>query len=157
MKVPLVDLKAQYHFIRDEIDQAVHRVIESSQFILGGEVETLEGEVASFLGVEYAVGVASGTDALLLALLACDIKPGDEVITTPFTFIATVEAIIQCRAQPVFVDIDPHTFNIDPTRIESKITERTKAILPVHLYGQPADMDPILEFASKYKLKVIED
>jgi len=157
MKVPLVDLKAQYHFIRDEIDQAVHRVIESSQFILGREVETLEGEVASFLGVEYAVGVASGTDALLLALLACDIKPGDEVITTPFTFIATVEAIIQCRAQPVFVDIDPHTFNIDPTRIESKITERTKAILPVHLYGQPADMDPILELASKYKLKVIED
>ena len=157
MKVPLVDLKAQYHSIRDEIDQAVHRVIESGRFILGEEMETLEREVASFLGVEYAVGVASGTDALLLALLACGIKPEDEVITTPFTFIATVEAIIQCRAQPVFVDIDPHTFNIDPTRIESKITEGTKAILPVHLYGQPADMEPILELAKKYKLKVIED
>jgi len=157
MKVPLVDLKAQYHSIRGEIDQAVHRVIESGRFILGEEVATLEKEVASFLGVEYAVGVASGTDALLLALLACGIKPEDEVITTPFTFIATVEAIIQCHARPVFVDIDPHTFNIDPTRIESKITERTKAILPVHLYGQPADMEPILEIAQKYKLKVIED
>ena len=157
MKVPLVDLKAQYHSIRGEINQAVHRVIESGRFILGEEVATLEKEVASFLGVEYAVGVASGTDALLLALLACGIKPEDEVITTPFTFIATVEAIIQCHAQPVFVDIDPHTFNIDPTRIENKITERTKAILPVHLYGQPADMEPILELAKKYNIVVIED
>ncbi|MCD6300402.1 MAG: DegT/DnrJ/EryC1/StrS family aminotransferase, partial [Dehalococcoidales bacterium] len=149
--------KAQYHSLRGEIDQAVHRVIESGQFILGEEVETLEREIATFLGVKYAIGVGSGTDALLLALLACGIKPEDEVITTPFTFIATVEAIIQCRARPVFVDIDPHTFNIDPTRIERKITERTKAILPVHLYGQPADMEPILELARKYKLKVIED
>jgi len=157
MKVPLVDLKAQYNSISDEINLAVQRVIKSGQFILGEEVETLEREVASFLGVEYAVGVASGTDALLLALLACDIKPGDEVITTPFTFIATVEAIIQCRAQPVFVDIDPRTFNINPAKVEAKITRRTKAILPVHLYGQPADMEPILELAKKYNLKVIED
>jgi len=157
MKIPLVDLKAQYNSVRDEIDQAVHRVMESSQFILGREVDTLEREIASFLGVKYAVGVASGTDALLLALLACDVKSGDEVITTPFTFIATVEAIIQCDAQPVFVDIDPRTFNINTAEVKGKVTKRTKAILPVHLYGQPAGMDPILELAKEYNVEVIED
>lgn len=157
MKIPLVDLKAQYSSISNELNLAIQRVIDSGQFILGVEVETLEEEIASFLGVKYAIGVASGTDALLLALLACDIKPGDEVITSPFTFIATVEAIIQCGAQPVFVDIDPRTFNINPAEVKSKVTKRTKAILPVHLYGQPADMDPILELAKEYNVEVIED
>ena len=157
MKIPLVDLKAQYNSIRGEIERAIQKVIEGGQFILGEEVEALEKEIAHFLGVKYAVGVASGTDALQLALLACDVKPGDEVITTPFTFIATAEAITQCGARPVFVDIDPRTYNIDSSKIEPAITKRTKAILPVHLYGQPADMDSILELARKYGLKVIED
>ncbi len=157
MKIPLVDLKAQYHSIRTEIDEAVHRILESGQFILGSEVKSLEEEIASYCGVKHAVGVASGTDALHLALLACGIRPGDEVITTPFTFIATAEAITQCGATPVFVDIDPHTYNIDPTKIEPRITQRTKAIIPVHLYGQPAEMDAILALAKRYNLKVIED
>ncbi|GAH34563.1 unnamed protein product, partial [marine sediment metagenome] len=132
-------------------------VIESTQFILGLEVETFEAEIAAYCQTKFAIGVASGTDALQLALLSCDIKPGDEVITTPFTFIATAEAITQCGAIPVFVDIDPRTYNINPTKIETRVTERTKAILPVHLYGQPADMDPILELGKKYNLKIIED
>jgi len=157
MKIPLVDLKAQYSSISNELNLAIQRVIDSGQFILGVEVETLEEEIASFLGVKYAIGVASGTDALLLALLACDIKPGDEVITSPFTFIATVEAIIQCGAKPVFVDIDPRTFNINPAEVKGKVTKRTKAILPVYLYGQPADMGPILELAKAYNVEVIED
>ena len=157
MKIPLVDLKAQYNSIKQEINEVTQRVIESGQFILGPEVTTLEEEIATYLGVKYAVGVASGTDALHLALLACEIKPGDEVITTPFTFIATAEAITQCGATPVFVDIDPKTYNIDPEKIEDKITEKTKAVLPVHLYGQPADMEPILKLARKYDLKIIED
>jgi dTDP-4-amino-4,6-dideoxygalactose transaminase len=157
MNIPLVDLKAQYSSLKNEIDEAVQRIIPSGQFILGSEVKALEGEIASYLGVEYAIGVASGTDALQLALLACGIEPGDEVITTPFTFIATAEAITQCGAIPIFVDIDPKTYNIDPANIESKITQKTKAILPVHLYGQPADMDIILELAQKYHLKIIED
>jgi len=157
MKVPLVDLKAQYCAIRGEIDQAIHRVIERSDFILGVDVKSLEEELASYTGCNFGVGVASGTDALLLALLACGIRPGDEVITTPFTFIATAEAITQCGALPVFVDIDPRTYNIDCTKIEAEITEKTRAILPVHLYGQPTDMDPLLDLAKKYNLKVIED
>lgn len=157
MKIPLVDLKAQYSSIKQEIDEATQRLIESGQFILGPEVKALEENIAAFVGVKYAVGVASGTDALQLALLACGIRPGDEIITTPFTFIATTEAITQCGATPVFTDIDPKTYNIDPTKIEPRITKRTKAILPVHLYGQPADMDPILELGKKYSLKVIED
>jgi len=157
VKTPLVDLNAQYNAIKEEIDEAVRRVIERGAFILGPEVEALESEIAAYLGVKYAVGVASGTDALQLALLACGIEPGDEVITTPFTFIATAESIAKCGAKPVFVDIDPKTYNIDPAKIRSKITQRTKAILPVHLYGQPADMGPILELARKYHLKVVED
>jgi dTDP-4-amino-4,6-dideoxygalactose transaminase len=157
LKIPLVDLKAQYNSIKQEITQAIQEVIERGQFILGPEVETFEREIASYCGTKFAVGVASGTDALHLALLACGIKPGDEVITTPFTFIATAEAITQCGAIPIFSDIDPRTYNIDPNKIEKKITPRTKAILPVHLYGQPADMEPILELTKKYKLKVIED
>jgi len=157
MKIPLVDLKVQYSSIKEEIDEAVSRVIERGQFILGSEVEALEKEIASFLGVKHAVGVASGTEALLLALLACGVGPGDEVITTPFTFIATAEAITQCGATPVFVDINPKTYNIDSAKIDPIITKRTKAILPVHLYGQPADMAPILELARRHSLKVTED
>ncbi|GAF99335.1 unnamed protein product, partial [marine sediment metagenome] len=155
--IPLVDLKAQYDSIKDELDAAIHRVVRSGQFILGSEVKAFEDEMAAYCGTKYAVGVASGTDALQLALLACGIKTGDEVITTPFTFIATAESIAKCGATPVFVDIDPKTYNVDPAQIEYKISKKTKAILPVHLYGQPADMDPILGLARKYHLKVVED
>jgi dTDP-4-amino-4,6-dideoxygalactose transaminase len=157
MKIPLVDLKAQYNSIKDEIDEAIRNVIENTQFILGPEVKALETEIAGYCQTKYAVGVASGTDALQLALLACGVGPGDEVITTPFTFIATTETIIQCGAVPVFVDIDPKTYNIDAGGIKQKITRRTKCIMPVHLYGQSADMDPILELAKEHNLKVIED
>jgi dTDP-4-amino-4,6-dideoxygalactose transaminase len=165
MTIPLVDLKAQYDSIKDELDSAIHRVVQSGQFILGPEVKAFEEEMAAYCGTKYAVGVASGTDALHLALLACGIKPGDQVITTPFTFIATVESIAKCGATPVFVDIDPKTYNIDPEKIEQLLRSKTRpkseskitALLPVHLYGQPADMDSIFEIASKYHLKVIED
>ncbi len=157
MKIPLVDLKAQYNSIKDEIDTAIQRVLENGQFILGPEVKVFEEEMAAYCGTKYAVGVASGTDALHLALLACGIKSGDEVITTPFTFIATAESIAKCGARPVFVDIDPRTYNIDPAQIEAKITKKTRAILPVHLYGQPATMERILEIAKRHNLKVIED
>ncbi|MFC2066738.1 DegT/DnrJ/EryC1/StrS family aminotransferase [Chloroflexota bacterium] len=157
MNIQLVDPKAQYYAIKAEIDQAIARVIEIGQFILGSEVKAFEEEMATYLRVKYAVGVASGTDALHLALLACGIGPGDEVITTPFTFIATAESITRCGATPIFVDIDPGTYNIDPAQIEPKINQRTKAILPVHLFGQSADMEPILMLAGKYKLKIIED
>jgi len=157
MSIPMVDLKAQYLSIKEEIDAAVRRVIENAQFILGPEVEAFEQEIGGYCGAAYAVGVASGTEALQLALLACGIKPGDEVITTPFTFIATAEAITQCGAVPVFVDIDPVTYNIDPQLIEAKITGRTRCILPVHLYGHPVEMGPVMEIAAKRGLKVIED
>ncbi len=157
MKIPLVDLKAQYKQIKDEIDEAIQGVIHSGQFILGSEVEAFESEIAAYCGTKYAIGVASGTDALQLALIACGIKPGDEVITTPFTFIATAETIAKCGATPVFADIDPETCNVDPAKLESKINHKTKAILPVHLYGQPVDMSPVLELAQKYNLKIIED
>ncbi len=157
MDIPLVDLKAQYNSIKEEIDQAIRKVVEQGEFILGSQVKAFEEEIANYLRVKYAVGVASGTEALQLTLLACGIQLGDEVITTPFTFIATAEAITQCGATPVFVDIDPKTYNIDPEKIEPRVTDKTKAILPVHLYGQPADMDPILELAKKYDLKVIGD
>jgi len=157
LTIPLVDLKAQYDSIKDEIDAAIHRVIQNGQFILGPEVKAFEDEMAAYCGTKYAVGVASGTDALHLALLACGIKEGDEVITTPFTFIATAESVAKCGAKPVFIDIDPKTYNIDTAQIESKITSKTKAILPVHLYGQPAAMEPILEISKKHNLKVVED
>jgi len=157
MTIPLVDLKAQYDSIKDELDAAIHRVVQSGQFILGPEVKTFEDEMTAYCGTKYAVGVASGTDALHLALLACGIKAGDDVITTPFTFIATAESIAKCGATPVFVDIDPKTYNIDPAQIEYKISKKTKAILPVHLYGQPAAMERILDIARKHNLKVIED
>ncbi len=156
-QVPLVDLKAQYDAIKEEVDAAIQRVLQHGQFILGPEVKALEGEIAAYCGTKFAVGVASGTDALRLALLACGIGPGNEVITTPFTFVATIEVIIQCGATPVFVDINPHSYNIDSSKIEERITSGTRAILPVHLYGQAADMDPIMELARRYNLKVIED
>lgn len=157
MKIPMVDLKAQYDAIKDEIDGAISKVIDSTQFILGPEVAAFESEMAAYCETKLAVGVASGTEALQLALLACGIQPGDEVITSPFTFIATAEAITQCGAIPVFVDIDPETYNIDPRKIEARITKKTRAIMPVHLYGQPADMDSIVALGKKYNLKVIED
>lgn len=157
MAVPLTDIKAQYNSIKDGIDSAIHRVLQQGQFILGPEVKAFEEEMASYCGTGFGVGVASGTDALHLALLACGIKPADEVITTPFTFIATAESIAKCGARPVFVDIDPRTYNIDPAQIEPKITSKTKAIVPVHLYGQPAAMESILELAHKYNLKTVED
>jgi dTDP-4-amino-4,6-dideoxygalactose transaminase len=155
--IPLVDLKAQFNSIGQEINAAIHQVERQGQFILGPEVRAFEEEIAAYLGVKYTIGVASGTDALQLALIACGVGPGNEVITTPFTFIATAEAIAKCGATPVFVDIDPKTLNIDAAEIEARITTQTRAVLPVHLYGQPADIGPILALARKYDLKVIED
>lgn len=155
--IPLVDLQAQYAGIRDEIDVAMRRVVQNANFILGPEVHDFEAAFARFSGAAEAVGVASGTAALHLALLACGIGPGDEVITTPFTFYATAEAITQAGAAPVFVDIRPDTYNIDADKLEAAITPRTKAIMPVHLYGQAADMDTILAIAQRHGLRVIED
>ncbi|MBX9877773.1 MAG: DegT/DnrJ/EryC1/StrS family aminotransferase [Candidatus Obscuribacterales bacterium] len=156
-KVPVLGLKEQYQPIADELEANVLAVLRSGNYILGEHVKGLEGEVAKLSSAQEAVGVANGTDALILALWALDIGPGDEVITSPFTFAATVEAIAIRGAKPVFVDIDPDTFNINTKQIEAVITKKTKAILPVHLYGHPADMDPIMELAKKYKLFVIED
>jgi dTDP-4-amino-4,6-dideoxygalactose transaminase len=155
--VPYLDLKAQYQSIKPEIDAAVARVLESAQFVLGSEVATFEQEFAAFCGAKDCIALNSGTSALHLALLAAGVGPGDEVITVPFTFVASVAAVIYTGARPVLVDIDPRSFNMDPSAIESAITPRTKAILPVHLYGQTADMDPILEIARKHSLIVIED
>jgi len=155
--VPLLDLKAQYAQLREEIRAAVDRVLESQLCINGPEVAQLEREVAKYSQAKHCVGVSSGTDALLLSLMALDIGPGDEVVTTPYTFFATAGSISRLGAKPVFVDIDPVTFNIDPARIEDAVTPRTKAIMPVHLFGQCADMDPILAVAKKHKLAVIED
>jgi len=157
MKIPLLDLKAQYATIRSESEAALKKVIENQDFILGEEVRCFEKETAGYCETKYGVGVASGTDALILALKALDIGPGDEVITTPFTFFATAESISIVGAKPVFVDIDPKTYNIDPALIAKKITKKTRAVMPVHLYGQCADMDPIMDIARKYDLKVIED
>ncbi len=155
--IRFLDLAAQYHELKTEIDQAVARVLESGQYVGGHEVAALEEEFASYCGAKYGVACNSGTSALHLALLAAGIQPGDEVITVPFTFYATVATIGYAGATPVFVDIDPATFNIDASKIEAAITARTRAILLVHLYGQCADMDPILEIARRHKLVVIED
>lgn len=157
MTIPMVDLKKQYAALKTEIDAAVSDVLAQTQFILGPNVAKLEEEIAAYHHLPYAVGVANGTDALLLALRACGIQAGDEVITTPFTFIATAEVIALLGAVPVFADIRPDDFNIDPGLIEKKITRKTKAIIPVHLFGHPADMNPIMEIAQKHHLKVIED
>ena len=157
MPVTFFDLNRQNKILRSEIDQAVASVITSGRYILGENVAQLEKEIASYCGTRFAIGVASGTDALHLALRACGVKAGDEVITSPFTFVATAEAIAYCGATPVFVDIEPNTFNIDPAKIEAKITKKTRAILPVHLYGQPCDMAKIMAIAKKHGLKVVED
>ena len=157
MGIPLVDLKAQYRAIKPEIDAAVERIFENTSFVLGPEVASFEDEFATYCGSEHAVGVSSGTAALGLALMACGVGPGHEVITTPATFIATAAAVSHVGATPVFVDIDPRTYNLDPTQLEAAITPRTRAILPVHLYGQPADMDPIMALADAHNLRVIED
>ena len=155
--VPFLDLKAQYNSIKTEIDVAVHGVLASSTYVLGPEVASFEREFAAYQDVKQAVALNSGTSALYLALLAAGVGPGDEVITVSMTFIATAAAISYTGAKPVFVDIDAENFTIDPLKIESKITKRTKVILPVHLYGQSADMDPIMDIASRHGLLVIED
>src|SRR5580704_13250585 len=156
-KVPFLDLKTQYQSIRPEIDKAIARVLDNCQFVLGSEVAGFEEEFASCCGVAECVALNSGTSALHLALLAAGVGPGDEVITVPFTFVASVAAVLYAGATPVLVDIDPRSFNMDPAAVEAAITSRTKAILPVHLYGQPADMDPIMEVARRHGLVVIED
>jgi dTDP-4-amino-4,6-dideoxygalactose transaminase len=155
--IPMVDLKGQYLTLKEEIDGAIIEALEKTQFILGPNVQAFEEEAAKYLGTAHAVGVASGTDALHLALLAAGIKEGDEVITTPFTFIATAEAILYIGARPVFVDIDPKTFNIDPNAVEAAITPKTRAIVPVHLFGQPADMGALQAVADKHDLTLVED
>src|SRR5438128_6975723 len=157
IKIPILDLSIQHQKIAHEIEAAVARVLNSQKFILGPEVRELEREIAPYCQCAEAVGCASGSDALLLALMACGIGPGDEVITTPFSFFATVGSIVRLGAKAVFVDIDEATFNIDVNRIESAITERTKAIMPVHLFGQCAEMDRINELAGPLKIAVIED
>jgi dTDP-4-amino-4,6-dideoxygalactose transaminase len=157
MKVPLLDLKPQYHSLKAELDAALLRVAESQYFILGPEVDSMEKAFAEFLGVKHAFGVSSGTDALLLALMAADIQAGDEVILPTYSFFATAGVVARLNAVPVFVDSDPVSFNIDPNKIGEKITPKTKAIIPVHLYGQSADMEPIMRIAKAHNLKVIED
>ncbi len=157
MKVPFFDLTTQFSLIEDEIKSALNEVFKTQQFIMGPQVEALERTIASYCGTRFAVGVASGSDALLLSLMSIEIRPGDEVILPPFTFFATAGSVSRLGAIPVFADIDPETLNIDPSKILEKLTPKTKAILPVHLYGQCADMDPILQMARERNLSVIED
>ena len=155
--IAMLDLKAQYQSLKPDLDAAVLRVIESAQFINGPDVEAMEHEVAQYCRANHCIGVSSGSDALIVSLMALDIGPGDEVITTPYTFFATAGAIVRMGAKPVFVDIDPVTFNIDVKAIAAKVTPRTKAIMPVHLFGQCAEMDPIMDIAKRHHLAVIED
>jgi dTDP-4-amino-4,6-dideoxygalactose transaminase len=157
MQVPLLDLKQQHEALRAELRAATERVLDSQQFVLGEEVRLLEEELARYCGTRHAIGCASGSDALLLALMALNIRAGDEVITTPFSFFATASAITRTNATPVFVDIEPRTYNLDPSLLEAAITKRTRAIMPVHLYGQCAEMDALMEVAARHKLPVIED
>jgi len=157
MKIDFANLQYQYQLYKDEIDSAIHTVLDKSNYIMGEEVHQLEENLHEFTGAKHAITCSSGTDALLLAMMALDIKPGDEIITTPFTFIATAETIAFLGAKPVFVDIDEKTYNIDSSKIEEKITSKTKAIIPVSLYGQPADIDAIQAVADKHNLKVIID
>jgi len=157
MNVPLLDLKQQHAALREELCAATERVIDSQQFVLGEEVRLLEEEIARYSQARHAVGCASGSDALLLALMALDLKAGDEVITTPFSFFATASSIARTGARPVFVDIEPRTYNLDPSLVEAAITERTRAIMPVHLYGQCVEMDALMEIAARHELPVIED
>ena len=155
--IPLVDLKKQYQSIKTEIDEAIQRVLDSQQFILGSEVSEFEKEISTYCNVKYAIGVSSGSDALLVALMALGIKPGDEVITSSYSFFATAGAIARLGAKPVFVDIEPESYNIDPNKIEELITSRTKAIIPVHLYGQMANMNEISKIANENSIDLIED
>jgi dTDP-4-amino-4,6-dideoxygalactose transaminase len=155
--IPFVDLKAQYASIKTEVNAAIQGILDSCQFTLGSEVAAFEQEFAAYSQAAFGIGVNTGTSALHLALLAAGVGPGDEVITVPFTFIATASAIDYTGAKPVFVDIDPKTYTMDPSKLEAAITPKTKAIIPVHLYGQPADMDPIMEIARRHKLIVLED
>ena len=157
VSVPALNLKAQYETIRDEIEPVIHQILESQMFVLGPEVAKLETEVAEYCGATSGIGCASGSDALLLPLLALEIGPGDEVITTPYTFFATAGSIWRTGAKPVFVDIEPDTYNMDPGPLEDAISPRTRAIIPVHLYGQAADMGPIRDIALRHGLPVIED
>lgn len=157
MNIPLVDLKAQYKTIEDKVMKAVSEVLSSANYIMGKDVIEFEKEFAEYVGAKHAISVGNGTDALVIALMACGIKAGDEVITTPFTFFSTAESISAIGATPVFVDVEKDTYNINPLNIEEKITKKTKAIMPVHIFGQPAKMDEIINIAKKYNLKVIED
>jgi dTDP-4-amino-4,6-dideoxygalactose transaminase len=157
MKVPLLDLKMQYQSIKKEIDEKVSSVIESQYFILGPDVAKFEENIASYLGCKHVIGVSSGTDALLLALMAYNIKPDDEVILPTYSFFATAGVVARMNAKPVFVDIDPVTFNIDPADVKRKITSKTKAIIPVHLYGQSAEMDALLAISKEFNIPIIED
>ncbi len=157
MNIPLVNLDLMHEEIQDELHDAIAGVVESGQFILGPEVEAFEREVAEYIGVEHAVGVSSGTDALLVALMALGIGAGDEVITTPFSFFASAGCIARVGATPVFVDIRPDTFNLDVEQVEASVTDRTKAILPVHLFGQACDMRALQQIAEKHDLFLIED
>src|SRR5829696_8085673 len=157
MKVPLLDLTEQNNSLRPEIEAALGRVLDTNAFILGGEVKALEDELAAYCGSKYAIGCASGSDALLLALMAVGVGPGDEVITTPYSFFATVSAVTRLGAKPIFVDIDPTTYNLDISQIAGAISDRTKAIQPVHLYGQCADMAALNEVVSKRGIPVVED
>ena len=157
MNVPLLDLKAQFKPLKNEIMAAVEEIFDTQYFILGPTVNNFEKETAEYIGAKFALGVSSGSDALIIALMALDIKPGDEIITTPYTFFATAGSIARLGAIPVFVDVDPKTYNIDVSKIETVITEKTKAIIPVHLYGQCVDIDPIIAIAEKNNLFVVED
>jgi dTDP-4-amino-4,6-dideoxygalactose transaminase len=157
MNVPLLDLQAQYASLREEMRPAIERVLESQRFVLGDEVRRLESSLAEYCQTKHAVGCASGSDALLLALMALDVGPGDEVITTPFSFFATASCIARLGARPVFVDIDKLTYNLDVSRVADAITSRTKAIMPVHLYGQCADMNPLLDLSERHEIPIIED
>jgi dTDP-4-amino-4,6-dideoxygalactose transaminase len=157
MKFPFLDLQMQFRAIQHEVMNAVAGVLESQKCVLGPEVDAFEKEVAKYIGSAFAVSCASGSDALLLALMAYEVRPGDEVITTPFTFVATIGSIVRLGAKPVFIDIDPRTFNIDPAQIERAITPRTRAIMPVHLFGLSADIGPILGIAHRHRIPVIED
>ena len=157
MSIPFIDLKAQYRALEPQIQERINRVLEHGQYIMGPEVKELEEKLQDYTGAKHCITVASGTEALLISLMALDIQPGDEIITTPFTFVATAEVIVFLGAKPVFVDIEPDTCNIDASKIEAKITNKTKAIMPVSLYGQVADMDEINAIAEKHNLPLIED
>ena len=157
MPIPLIDLKSQFEPLRDQIRADIDRVMDAQQFVLGAEVKSLEEEIAQYSNTKQAIGCASGSDALLLALMALNVKAGDEIITTPFTFFATSSAVARLGARPVFVDIDPRTYNIDATKIEAAITPRTRALVPVHMYGQCADMDPLIEIGKRHGIPIVED